>query len=75
MLKKMSSDELCSYLQRNYIYAEFKSRFRPHHTTETALVRVTNDLLVSSDHSYIVLRLLDLNTAFDTMNRQQHSVG
>ncbi|XDV21738.1 hypothetical protein PO909_026762 [Leuciscus waleckii] len=82
ILEKAVSSQLCSFLERNDICEDFQSGFRPYHSTETALIRVTNDLLLSSDRGCIsLLVLLDLSAAFDTidhnvlLNRLKNYVG
>ncbi len=82
ILEKVISSQLYSFLEKNGICEEFQSGFRPYHSTETALIRVTNDLLLSSNCGCIsLLVLLDLSTAFDTidhnilLNRLENFVG
>ena len=82
ILEKAVATQLQNHLNRNNIGEKFQSGFRSAHSTETALVRVTNDLLMAADAgSPSLLILLDLTAAFDTVdhniliNRLHTSIG
>ena len=48
-----------------------QSAYRKFHSTETALLRIYNDLLLASDRRQVTaLVLLDLSSAFDTIDHQ-----
>ncbi len=64
-------DQLVPLLEANMIIPHLQSAYRKHHSTETALCKIHNDLVLdccSGDPSLLVL--LDLSAAFDTVDHQ-----
>ena len=58
---------LAYFTERNLICPQ--SAYRPHHSTETALLKITNDILIALNSGNVpLLTLLDLSAAFDTID-------
>lgn len=71
-LEKTVAAQLHTHLCSNNLYEQFQSGFRLRHSTETALLKITNDPLLSADSGLLsILLLLDLSAAFDTIS---HSI-
>jgi hypothetical protein len=69
LLEKVVLKQLTIFLNKHHIFDTFQSGFRSQHSTETALLRVSNDLLLSVDAgNCTALVLLDLSAAFDTVD-------
>uniref|UniRef100_A0A8C2BTF1 Reverse transcriptase domain-containing protein n=1 Tax=Cyprinus carpio TaxID=7962 RepID=A0A8C2BTF1_CYPCA len=69
VLEKIVLNQLQHFLTSNSIYEVFQSGFKSAHSTESALLRVLNDIYLSTDSGdSVVLILLDLSAAFDTID-------
>lgn len=61
--------QLVAALEKHSIWDKFQSIFHRAHSTETALLRVSTDILMSNDAGKCsVLLMLDLTSAFDTVD-------
>jgi hypothetical protein len=70
-LERTVAEQLQEYLTENNLIPRMQSAYRKHHSTETALLKVTNDVLIALDQrKEVVLVLLDLSAAFDTIDHQ-----
>ena len=69
LLEKLVLSQVSSYLNSHNHYNTCQSAYRPGHSTETALLKVVNDLFLSLSKGNIsVLALLDFSSAFDTID-------
>jgi hypothetical protein len=82
IVEKLVLSQLSDYLMANKLFNPFQSAYRPGHSTQTALLKIVNDLLLSlNDRKVSILAMLDLSSAFDTidhsilLHRLEHDLG
>ena len=69
LLERAVAQRIDQHCFANGLYTKFQSAYRAHHSTETALMRVQNDILQAVDRKGgAILVLLDLSAAFDTID-------
>ena len=58
-------------MDNHNLHEVMQSAYKKNHSTETALVRVQNDILTHIDNKHgVILVLLDLSAAFDTIDHK-----
>ena len=69
LLERVVLLQLTDHVSRNDLLERNQSAYRQNHSTETALLHITNCLLESIDQGRVsILSLLDLSAAFDTID-------
>ena len=82
IIEKLVMVQISRHLSVNNLLNQFQSAYRPGNSTETALLKIVNDLHISLDDGNIsLLASLDLFAAFDTIghniliHKLQHGFG
>ena len=82
IIEKCVSMQIQDYVSANKLNTPLQSAYKANHSTQTALLKIFNDILTEVDQVNVVMvTLLDLSAAFDTVNhdillrRLQESFG
>ncbi len=69
VVEMAASSRLTEHMNNNNLTEKFQSAYKPLHLTESALLRVKNDFIAAIDnHKAVLLVMLDLSAAFDTID-------
>ena len=82
VIEHVVAQQLTAHMCENNLHEQMQSAYRQNHSTETALLKVHSDILSAVDNGcVVVLGLLDLTAAFDTidygilLSRLRHRFG
>ena len=67
-LEKVVANRLQSLIKNNYLSKPLQSACMKHHSIESALLKVHNVIIISMKCEVTALTLLDLPTAFETID-------
>ena len=72
VLEKIAHSQISEYLARGNKLNPFQAGYRRHHSTQTALLKLTDDVRMAIERKQITLLLLfDFSKAFDTISRSK----
>ena len=71
VVERVVDARLTKHATKHQLLPVYQSAYRPHHSTETAIVSILNDMICAVDQGQVgALMLLDLSAAFDTVEHQ-----
>ena len=69
LIERTVFNQTNNFLNTQGLYPQGQSAYRKCHSTETALLRVTNDIMMNMNRQHVTLLvMLDLSSAFDTID-------
>ena len=70
LVEKAANTQLVNYLESNSLFPAHQSAYRKHHSCETTMIKVIDDIqTLISQKKMVMLVLLDLSSAFDTIDQ------
>ena len=71
ILERVVAKQLTDHMSLHQLHEPFQSAYKQFHSTETALIRVHNDIMWAMEEQGVtILVLLDLSSAFDTIDHR-----
>ena len=71
LIERVVAKRFTSFANSHHLFPSQQSAYRAHHSTATAVLSVHNDLVRATDKGHVSrLVLLDLSSAFDTVDHQ-----
>jgi hypothetical protein len=71
VLERVIAKQLNEHMSQHQLHEPFQSAYKQFHSTETALLKVHNDIMWSMERQGVtILVLLDLSSAFDTIDHR-----
>ena len=69
VLEKAALDQFIAHCDNHSLLPDYQSAYRKHYSCETALIKLTNDVLWSMENGKVsVVVMIDLSAAFDTVD-------
>ena len=70
LIEKAANNQIVNYLEQNDMFPSHQSAYRKRHSCETAMLKIVDDIKVAlSEKKMVMLVLLDLSSAFDTIDQ------
>ena len=70
LVEKSAAVQLTKHVMTSHLDGTFQSAYKEFNSTESALLRVQNDILCSLEKKLVILLLLDLSAAFNTVDHE-----
>jgi hypothetical protein len=72
VIERVVASQLDSHMTANNLHEKLQSAYKKFHSTETALLKIQSDILMAlDDHGAVLMVLLDLSAAFDTVDHEK----